>query len=49
MRKETVKNEDYLGIPIYRLYLKCLICYSEMSMKTDPKNHDYIMEHGADR
>ena len=48
-RKETCKNEDYFGIPIYWLYFKCLICYSELSMKTDPKNHGYIMEHGAVR
>lgn len=49
MRKETCLNEDYLGISVFRLYMKCIICYSEMSMKTDPKNHDYTMEHGATR
>lgn len=49
MRKETVQNEFYLSIPIYRFYMKCVFCYSEMTMKTDPKNHDYVMEIGAVR
>jgi hypothetical protein len=47
MKKETVKEEDYHGIEIYRFYMKCIVCYSEMTMKTDPKNHDYVMEHGG--
>ena len=49
MRKETVLHEDYLKIPIYRFYMKCCFCYTEMTMKTDPKNHDYTMEQGAVR
>ena len=49
MRKEKVENESYLTIPIYRFYMKCLTCYAEMTMKTDPKNNDYVMEHGASR
>jgi hypothetical protein len=49
MRKENVLNEDYLGIRICRFYLKCTYCYSEITFKTDPKNHDYIVEHGAMR
>ena len=49
MRKETVLHEDYLKIPIYRFYMKCVFCYTEMTMKTDPKNHDYTMEQGAVR
>lgn len=49
MRKETVVGENYLGIPIYRFYMKCVFCYTEMTMKTDPKNHDYAMELGAVR
>ena len=48
MRKETC-DEDYLGIPIYRFYMKCNYCYSEITMKTDPKNSDYICEHGGAR
>ncbi len=41
MRKETVENETYLDVPIYRFYMKCFVCYQEMTMKTDPKNADY--------
>jgi len=48
MRKETC-DEDYLGIPIYRFYMKCSYCYSEITMKTDPKNNDYVCEHGGSR
>ncbi|EAR88092.1 cell cycle control protein cwf16, putative (macronuclear) [Tetrahymena thermophila SB210] len=49
MRKETVQNESYLGIRIYRFYFKCTHCYSELTFKTDPKNHDYVAEFGATR
>lgn len=48
MRKETCE-EDYLGIPILRFYMKCTYCYSEITVKTDPKNHDYICENGGSR
>lgn len=48
MRKETC-DEDYLGIPIYRFYMKCTYCYSEITIKTDPKNSDYVCEHGGSR
>jgi Zn finger protein HypA/HybF involved in hydrogenase expression len=49
MRKETCMDEDYLGIKIYRFYFKCTRCYAEITMKTDPKNHDYVAEQGASR
>lgn len=49
MKVETVKEEDYLGIKIYRFYFKCTQCYAEITFKTDPKNHDYISEWGASR
>ncbi|NXR81223.1 YJU2 factor, partial [Pycnonotus jocosus] len=48
-RKETVQNEDYLGLPIFRFYIKCPCCLAEITFKTDPKNTDYAMEHGATR
>lgn len=47
MRKETVLNENYLGIRIYRFYFKCTHCYTEVTFKTDPKNHDYVVEFGG--
>ncbi|NXO41736.1 YJU2 factor, partial [Locustella ochotensis] len=48
-RKETVQNEVYLGLPIFRFYIKCTRCLAEITFKTDPKNTDYAMEHGATR
>ena len=49
MRKETCNDEDYLGIKVFRFYFKCSRCYAEITMKTDPKNHDYVCENGATR
>ncbi|XP_006017573.1 coiled-coil domain-containing protein 94 [Alligator sinensis] len=48
-RKETVQNEMYLGLPIFRFYIKCTRCLAEITFKTDPENTDYTMEHGATR
>ncbi|GIY28548.1 splicing factor YJU2 [Caerostris darwini] len=48
-RKETVQNEEYLGIKIFRFYIKCPCCLAEITFKTDPENADYIVEHGATR
>nr|XP_034377933.1 splicing factor YJU2-like [Arvicanthis niloticus] len=48
-RKETVQNEKYLGLPIFRFYIKCTRCLAEITFKTDPENTDYTMEHGATR
>jgi len=48
-RKETCISEEYLTIKIYRFYFRCTGCYAEITFKTDPKNHDYIVEHGAKR
>lgn len=48
-RKETVKGEEYYGIKIFRFYIKCTRCSAEITFKTDPKNTDYLAEHGASR
>lgn len=48
-RKETPENERYLGIQIYRFYIRCTRCSSEITFKTDPKNQDYTCEKGAKR
>lgn len=48
-RKEDVENETYLGIRIYRFYIKCTRCLSEISFKTDPQSTDYVVEAGATR
>ena len=49
MRKETVTDETYLGIEIIRFFFKCTRCATELTMKTDPKNHDYLCESNASR
>lgn len=49
-RKELCYTEFYLGeINVYRLYMHCKSCYAEITIKTDPKNLDYIVEKGATR
>lgn len=48
-RKELCYDEFYLGINVYRIYLHCKSCYAEITIKTDPKNCDYIVEKGATR
>ena len=48
-RKELCYNEFYLGINVYRIYMHCKSCYAEITLKTDPKNCDYIVEQGATR
>lgn len=47
-RKETTE-EKYLNISIYRFYIRCTRCSSEITFKTDPKNMDYACERGAKR
>jgi len=49
MSKENVIGENYLGIQIYRFYFRCPHCSCEITFKTDPKNSDYEVEHGAKR
>ncbi|KAI0398193.1 DUF572-domain-containing protein [Xylariaceae sp. FL0594] len=48
-RKETPPDEKYLGIQIFRFYIKCTRCSGEICFKTDPKNNDYACERGAKR
>ncbi|XP_043224968.1 splicing factor YJU2-like isoform X2 [Amphibalanus amphitrite] len=48
-RKEDVDDENYLGLRIYRFYIKCPMCMAEIVFKTDPENTDYIIEAGATR
>lgn len=46
-RKETVVAEAYLGISVFRFYFRCSKCFQELTFKTDPKNGDYVAEHGV--
>ncbi|KAI5627526.1 coiled-coil domain-containing protein 94, partial [Silurus asotus] len=48
-RKETVQNELYLGLPIFRFLIKCTRCSAKIIKQTDPENTDYLIEHGATR
>jgi hypothetical protein len=49
MRKEILEDLNYLGIAVHRFYWKCKRCSGELSMRTDPKNSDYVCEFGATR
>ncbi|KAK8062314.1 hypothetical protein PG997_014411 [Apiospora hydei] len=48
-RKETSQEERYLGIQIFRFYIRCTRCSAEITFKTDPKLSDYVCERGAKR
>ncbi|SPQ21810.1 c6400e98-b76b-4a6e-9bf5-fad9b80f0846 [Thermothielavioides terrestris] len=48
-RKETPPGERYLGIQLYRFYIRCTRCSAEIVFRTDPKNQDYVVERGAKR
>ncbi|KAJ2997925.1 hypothetical protein HDV02_005020 [Globomyces sp. JEL0801] len=48
-RKERAIGEDYLGIQIFRFYIRCPLCANEITFKTDPQHTDYQAEHGAQR
>ena len=47
--KETVLGEDYLGIKIYRFYMRCTRCSAEFTIKTDPQKCDYEAENNCSR
>lgn len=47
--KETPAGEKYLGIQMYRFYIRCTRCASEITFRTDPRNMDYVCESAAKR
>ncbi|KFA52438.1 hypothetical protein S40293_08826 [Stachybotrys chartarum IBT 40293] len=42
-------DETYLGIIIFRFFIRCPRCAAEITFKTDPKASDYACERGATR
>lgn len=48
-RKEVPEGDKYLGIQIFRFYIRCTRCSAEITFRTDPKNQDYMCEKGAKR
>ncbi|KAL0480283.1 splicing factor YJU2 [Acrasis kona] len=48
-RKETVEGEDFLGLRIFRFYVRCVKCSSELTFKTDPEHSDYKTEVNCSR
>jgi len=47
--RSEICKEDYLGIKMFRFYIKCTTCSSEIVFRTDPQNSDYVVEGGATR
>ncbi|CAI0652391.1 unnamed protein product [Colletotrichum noveboracense] len=47
--RKTTPDEKYLGIQIFRFYIRCTRCSSEIAFRTDPKAGDYVCETGAKR
>uniref|UniRef100_A0A8C9KSI4 YJU2 splicing factor homolog n=1 Tax=Panthera tigris altaica TaxID=74533 RepID=A0A8C9KSI4_PANTA len=41
-RKETVQNEAYLGLPIFRFYIKCTRCLAEITFKVDASRAGFL-------
>lgn len=48
-RKETAAGMEYLGIRVFRFYIRCPRCSAEITFRTDPQNTDYVCEQGAVR
>jgi hypothetical protein len=50
-RKEAKQGDDgkYLGIQIWRFYIKCNVCNRGITFCTDPEKGDYTMESGGSR
>jgi hypothetical protein len=48
-KKETVIGETYLGLKIFRFYIKCTRCSNHITFKTDPKEGSYVCEKGSTR
>ena len=43
-RKEDAKGEKYLGIQIYRFYIRCPQCLSEITFKVGSSGHYTVQD-----
>ncbi|KAJ1800555.1 Pre-mRNA-splicing factor cwf16 [Coemansia sp. RSA 2399] len=48
-RKEAVEGEKFHSMQIFRFYIRCQRCASEITYKTDYENLNYEVEKGAQR
>lgn len=46
-KKETVEDETYNSVMIFRFYIKCPRCMATIIFRTNPKEQGYEVEHGA--
>lgn len=46
-RKEEALDLTYLTIKIWRFYIRCTMCSSEVIFRTDPQHGGYVCEAGA--
>lgn len=45
-KKEDVSGKTYLGLQIFRFYMRCRKCSAEITYTTNPQTMDYDVEHG---
>ncbi|KAG0438147.1 Pre-mRNA-splicing factor cwf16 [Dictyocoela muelleri] len=41
------KCGEYMGIDIFRFYIRCIKCFSEVTIKTDIQNGTFVCESGC--
>lgn len=46
-KKETVEDQTYNSLMIFRFYIKCPRCMATIIFRTNPKEQGYEVEHGA--
>lgn len=46
-KKETVEDQTYNNLLIFRFYIKCTRCMATIIFRTNPKEQGYEVEHGA--
>lgn len=46
-KKETIEDQTYNNLMIFRFYIKCPRCMATIIFRTNPKEQGYEVEHGA--